>query len=215
MRSGLSGIKTIGAYWTLLADIVPAERLPRFIAHLENPNEVKRPHRVPSLSADYPNYHKNGGYWKGSVWAPTNYMILKGLERVGYHELAHEIACNHLDNVVKVFNETGTVWENYAPELAKQGSYSKPNFVGWTGLVPIAVLFEYVFGIKADTEKNEIVWQVNLTQKHGVMKYPFGKHFVDLICEARESPAEEPHITIHCNTPIKMRVIWNNQECVI
>ena len=34
-RLGLSGVKSIGAYWSLLADIVPPERLPRLIAHLE------------------------------------------------------------------------------------------------------------------------------------------------------------------------------------
>ena len=128
-RTGLSGVKSIGAYWTLLADIVPAERLPRLIAHLENPAEFKRPHRVPTLSADHPEYNEHGDYWRGSVWAPTNYMVLKGLERVGYHDLAHEIACNTLDNVVKVFLETDTVWENYSSEHVRPGNPAKTDFV--------------------------------------------------------------------------------------
>ena len=214
-RSGLSGVKSIGAYWSLLADIVPAERLPRFIAHLENPKEFKRPHRVPTLSADHPDYHENGCYWKGSVWAPTNYMLLKGLGRVGYHALAHEIACNHLDNAVKVFNTTGTVWENYSPELEKPGDPARPDFVGWSGLIPIAVLIEYVFGIQADAKNDEIVWRVNLTEKHGVEKYPFGGKFVDLCCEAREDTAAEPVVTVKCDSPVRVRVIWAGGEKVI
>lgn len=213
-RSGLSGVKSIGAYWSLLADIVPAERLPRFIAHLENPKEFKRPHRVPTLSADHPDYHENGCYWKGSVWAPTNYMLLKGLDRVGYHALAHEIACNHLDNTVKVFNTTGTVWENYSPELEKPGDPARPDFVGWSGLIPIAVLFEYVFGIKADAKNDEIVWRVNLTEQHGIEKYPFGGKFVDLCCEARENAAAEPAVTVKCDSPVRVRVIWEGGEKV-
>jgi len=214
-RSGLSGVKSIGAYWALLADIVPAERLPRFIAHLENPKEFKRPHRVPTLSADHPEYTESGGYWKGSVWAPTNYMVLKGLHKVGYHALAHEIACNHLDNAVKVFNETGTVWENYSSEFVKPGSPAKSDFVGWTGLIPVAVLIEYVFGIHADAEHDEIVWRVNLTEKHGMEQYPFGGRFVDLICEAREDTKAEPVITVKCDSPVRVRVIWEGGEKMI
>ena len=214
-RSGLSGVKSIGAYWSLLADIVPAERLPRLIAHLENPAEFKRPHRVPTLSADHPEYNENGAYWKGSVWAPTNYMVLKGLERVGYHDLAHEIACNTLENVVKVYLETGTVWENYSPEHARPGQPAKADFVGWTGLVPIAVLIEYVLGIKADAKNDEIVWRVNLTEQHGIKRYPFGGKSVDLVCAARRSATDEPQITIKCDAPVKLRVIWHGGEKVI
>ncbi len=214
-RSGLSGVKSIGAYWSLLADIVPPERLPRLIAHLENPAEFKRPHRVPTLSADHPDYRENGGYWKGSVWAPTNYMVLKGLERVGYHGLAHEIGCNTLDNVVEVYKQTGTVWENYSPEHTRPGQPAKSDFVGWTGLIPIAVLIEYVLGIKADANNDEIVWRVNLTEQHGIERYPFGGRSVTLLCDAREGVDAEPQITIKCDTPVKLRVIWHGGEKVI
>ena len=214
-RSGLSGVKSIGAYWSLLADVVPQDRLPRLIAHLENPAEFKRPHRVPTLSADHPDYHEDGGYWKGSVWAPTNYMVLKGLERVGYHDLAHEIGCNTLENVVKVFLETGTVWETYSSEHECPGKPAKSDFVGWTGLIPIAVLIEYVFGIKADAQNDEIVWRVNLTEQHGMVRYPFGGKSVDLLCAARESAQQEPQITVTCNTPVKVRVIWDGGEKVV
>ncbi|MBE6652494.1 MAG: glycoside hydrolase [Ruminococcaceae bacterium] len=213
-RTGLTGVKSVGAYWSLLADIVPAERLPRFIAHLDNPKEFKRAHRVPTLSADHPLYEDRGGYWKGGVWAPTNYMVLKGLDRVGYHDLAFDIGCNTLDNVVKVFNATGTVWENYAPEYPKEG-WARPDFVGWTGIIPVAIMFEYVFGIKSDANNDEIVWRVNLTEKHGIEQYPFGGRFVDLICEAREDASAEPVITVKCDSPVKVRVIWNGGEKVI
>src|SRR3712207_7952779 len=52
-RSGgeLSGVKTVGAYWGLLAGVVPESRVASFTGHLEDPVEFDRPHRVPSLSA--------------------------------------------------------------------------------------------------------------------------------------------------------------------
>ncbi len=73
--AGLSSVKTIGAYWALLAGVVPPERLARFVGHLDNEAEFKTPHRVPSLSRDHPHFSEYGHYWLGSVWPPTNYMV--------------------------------------------------------------------------------------------------------------------------------------------
>jgi hypothetical protein len=152
----LSDVKTIGAYWALLADVVPGDRLARFVAHLENEAEFARPHRVPALSADHPAYAADGGYWCGGVWAPTNYMVLRGLTQAGYDDLAHEIGLNHLTRVVQVFEKTGTVWENYAPEMAAPGQAQR-DFVGWTGLPPVAVLFEYVFDLRPDVPAGRLL----------------------------------------------------------
>ena len=84
--------KHIGAYWALLAECVPESRLAAFVAHLENPAEFNRPHRIPALSADDPDFSGMGGYWCGGVWPPTNYMVLKGLGKTGNADLAHQIA---------------------------------------------------------------------------------------------------------------------------
>lgn len=99
-------------------------------------------------------------------------MVLKGLEKVGKYRMAYEIAENHLRNVVEVFRNTGTVWENYAPEKAVPGNPAKSDFVGWTGLTPIAVLFEYVFGIRADSRKNQITWDVIVPSAMGCRIIP-------------------------------------------
>lgn len=208
-RNGeLNYVKTIGAYWTLIADIVPSERIAPFVAHLDNENEFKRPHRVPTLSADHPSYKENGDYWCGGVWAPTNYMVLKGLDRIGYNDLAYEIAENHVKNVVDVFLKTGTLWENYAPELVDHGNPAAKDFVGWTGIVPIAVLFEYVFGIRPNAKENKIVWYVNRTEKHGVMRYPFGNTTYDIICEARNK-GEKPNISVVGDAPVTVELHWD------
>ena len=205
----LSTVKTIGAYWALLAGAVPADRLERFVAHLNNPAEFKRLHRVPTLSADHSDYDPRGGYWRGSVWAPTNYMILRGLTANGLHDLAHEIALNHHQNVVKVFEQTGTVWENYAPDFVSRGNQSAGDFVGWTGLPPTAVLFESVFGLRPDVPNRRLVWDVRLLEEHGVAQYPFGKDgLIDLRCEARISAADRPQITAISNQPLTLELIW-------
>lgn len=212
----LNGMKHIGAYWALVAGVVPEDRLERFIAHLDNPDEFNRPHRVPALSADHVAYQANGDYWCGGVWAPTNYMVLKGLRATGYGSLAHLIARNHLDNVVQVFEDTGTVWENYAPELVQPGKPAKPDFVGWTGLPAIAVMFEEVFGLQPDVPNQTLVWDVRLMDEFGIEQYPFGADaLINLRCEARESSLDEPVITVTSSRPITLKLHWAGGEKTI
>ncbi|MCQ2430578.1 MAG: glycoside hydrolase [Clostridia bacterium] len=211
----VSGVKTVGAYWTLLADLVPPERVDRFVAHLDNEKEFKRPNRIPTLSADHPDYDPTGGYWKGGVWAPTNYMVLCGLHRSGYDRLAHEIASDYVRNVVEAFAKTGTVFENYAPERAERGIPSKDDFVGWTGLAPISILFEYVFGIHPDALAHRITWHVHTLERHGVEKYPLGDATVELICEARASDDEKPVICVKSDKPVTVEIVWNGGREIV
>jgi hypothetical protein len=212
----LSEVQTIGAYWALIASAVPSERIPPFVGHLEGPSRFKRPHRVPSLSADHPEYREDGGYWLGGVWPPTNYMVLRGLDRAGYNELAHEISREDLDHVVRVFEETGTLWENYAPEEAAPGSPAKDNFVGWSGLTPVAGLFEYVLGLRADAPNGRLLWDVRLLESHGVRGYPFGRDGdVDLSCATRSSAGEEPRIEAYSTVPLELAIQWDGGEKVV
>lgn len=210
-------VQHIGAYWALIGGCATKERAERMIAHLEDEEKFKTPNRVPALSKSDKNYDKRGGYWCGGVWAPTNYMVLKGLDRYERYDLSHEIAMDYLASVVEVFKKTGTVFENYAPELvdgkASKGNMAKDEFVGWTGLAPISVLFEYVFGIKPDAANSKIVWDINLTEEHGVKRYPFGVDGeMTLICKERKSPDDKPEIVLESNIPVTLEVIWGKNE---
>jgi hypothetical protein len=212
----LNGVKTIGAYWALIAGVVPGERLDRFVAHLEDPRTFNRSHRVPSLAADTPGYQAKGDYWRGGVWASTNYMVLRGLTEVGRDALAHEIARNHVSNVVSVFEQTGTLWENYAPESASPGDPARRDFVGWGGLPPIGVFLEYVLGLRPDAPARRLVWDVRLTERHGVRRYPFGADvWLDLSCAQRRSPDERPRIEAKATAPIDVEVRWGGRSEVV
>ena len=163
---------------------------------------------------DHPDYNPDGGYWNGAVWAPTNYMVLRGLTKVGQDELAHEIACNQVENVAAAFVKQGTLFENYAPETAE--GKCTPNFVGWTGVPPITVLFEYVFGLRPDVGARTLLWDVRLLEEHGVQRYPFGKGAeLDLHCAQRQSPDEEPKIQANATTDLTLIVKWAHGEKTI
>ncbi|MCC7145726.1 MAG: hypothetical protein IT443_04715 [Phycisphaeraceae bacterium] len=207
---GHSRVKSIAGFWPLLAGVVPPERVERLCAWLEDEKTFKRAHRVPSLAADARGYHgQRGDYWCGAVWPPTNYMLLRGLTGVGKDDLAYTIGRNHLDAVVEVFKQTGTVHENYAPDRMAPGEPAKADFVGWGGLGPVAVLLEYVFGLRPDVPAGRLVWDVRLTEEFGVRRYPFGREgMLELHCPARAKATERPAVRIVSNMAVTVELRW-------
>jgi glycogen debranching enzyme len=130
----------------MLAGIVPPARLAPMLGHLTDPAQFWRKFPVASFPADQDGFSPLGSYWMGSVWAPTNYMVIRGLERVGKKPLAARLARQYYWSVAQVFKATGTFWENYAPDALTRGNDSRPDFCGWTGLVPIALYHEFIGG---------------------------------------------------------------------
>ncbi|RYG51886.1 hypothetical protein EON67_02435 [archaeon] len=86
------------------------------------------------------------------------------------------------------------------------------DFVGWGGLGPITVLFEYVFGIRPDVPSATIVWDVRLLDAFGVDNYPFGcDGVVALRCASRSRVEDKPVVTVRSNMPLTVRVLWGHR----
>jgi hypothetical protein len=199
----LSKIKSIGAYWGLLSDVIPTDRAARLIAHLQDENSFNRPHPIPTQAYDSTDYNPYGGYWLGGVWSPTNYMVLAGLRNRGYHSLAHQIAIKHVNQIASIYRETGTLYENYSPEYPQPGIPARGEFVGWTGISAITIPIEYLVGIRVNSDQS-ITWNVRLAERHGVLRYPVGSsNMVDLICDDHVTnifiKTEQPTV-IHIDT---------------
>lgn len=209
----LSTTKGIIAYWSLYTDVLDNNRMDRLVKELDNPKTFNRPHRVPSLSADNPKYNPKGRYWQGGVWPGANYMVITGLDKKGYRNKAKEIAENHYKNVFEVYKNTGTFFEYYAPEAAEEGFMARKEFVGWTGLPPIAVFIEYILGIRSDYSTNSVTWDVTQTESHGMDNYPFGpKGIVSFKVKKRASKDETPVITIDSNISFEMTIYWGKDK---
>lgn len=199
-----SPVKSIGAYWALLdRDLIPEKRLAPFVRHLREQWAFNLPHRIPSQSADSEGYNaETGNAWRGAVWSSTNFMVLQGLREIGQHELAHKIAVNHVGHVSQVYEYTDTFWENYAPEAAVPGQPAKPDFVGCTGLTPIAILLEDVIGIRVDWPLRRVVWDRRLDTdgRYGVRQYPLGDGGTADFLGNRES------VTVTTDTPFTLTI---------
>lgn len=212
----LCGTKGVGAFWALQADILGKDKLDRLTAHLSDTSEFLRCHRVPSLSADHRKYNPDGRYWQGGVWPGTNYMIIDGLYKNGYSVLAKEIALNHYKNVFEVWKDTGTFWEYYAPESCRPGFMARKDFVGWTGLPPIAIFIEYILGIHSDYSQKVVEWSIGNLEEHGIRRYPFGPdNVISLVAGHRKSYDEKPKIHVATDIPFILRIDWGNGNSAV
>ncbi|MDY7009849.1 MAG: trehalase family glycosidase [Planctomycetota bacterium] len=95
--------KTAASFWPMLAGICLEDRTGALVEHLLDEREFNRHTPVPTLSADDPNYSPKGTYWYGGVWAPTNYMITRGLMKAGRSDVAHEIAMKYVGVLARTF----------------------------------------------------------------------------------------------------------------
>jgi hypothetical protein len=124
--------------------------------------------------------------------------------------------------VVRCFSATGTLWENMSPEPAPgaargappaPGAPAKPDFVGWGGIGPVAVLFEYVFGLRADAPAGSLTWDVRLLDAHGVRRLPLGQRGdVDVACAGRGAFDEPPRVTLRATSDVRLVLRWGRRS---
>lgn len=184
----------IGAFWPILAGITTDNQNKKLIKHLLDPKLFWTDFPFPALAKNHPEFNSMGAYWKGGVWAPTNYMILLALNKIGEQKLAHDISKKMLKLVSEVFQKTGTVWEAYAPEFNSgsprfsttiEGKPVRRDFVGWSGLYPTTIFQEDILGIKVNSLYKTITWNLLLKENHGIKNLSIGEGKVDLFWDGR------------------------------
>jgi hypothetical protein len=143
-------------------------------------------------------------------------MVIRGLEKYGYAEVARSIAMKHLGLVADVFEKTGTIWENYAPDSREPGrntdsSLVAKNFVGWSGISPILYLLEYGIGLKPNAQKNELLWEISAGKKIGCERYRFNGHIVSLLAEPSDTNGRIK-VTVVCDGAFSLKIRWEKTK---
>jgi len=133
-------------------------------------------------------------------------MVVRGLERAGMRDLAREIALEHLARVADAFRATGTLWENYAPEGAAPGKPAKPDFVGWTGIVPILFFLEYAIGLRPDAPGERLSWNLAAAKRCGCERYRFGGRTLSILAEPAGPPPAAATITVETDGAFRLDV---------
>ncbi|KAL6047513.1 Processing alpha glucosidase I [Balamuthia mandrillaris] len=128
-----------------LLGLIPCDspHLIRTLEALHDPQHLWSEFGLRSLSLSDELFGDGENYWKGPIWLNINYLALRVLhgryarEEGPYRELARqiyeELRHNIVENMFKVYQQTGYVWEQYHPKTG-MGQRSHP-FTGWSALV--------------------------------------------------------------------------------
>ncbi len=99
-------------FYVWMTENVPSERTKQMLSHLLNENEFWGEFVLPMISKNDPSFNDQE-YWRGRIWAPTNYLTFEALLADGQIEVAQELAKKGYDLFLKNWKEHGYVGENY------------------------------------------------------------------------------------------------------
>lgn len=187
-------VMTPASYWALVSGIANEEQAKAMAAHIEDARTLGGAVPLLSLSRSDSNYESHGQYWRGGLWMPTAYTILKGLDRYGFYELAHNSARKILDHMLRTYleYEPHTIWECYAPEapmpatVAESMELVRKDFCGWSALGPISIYIEDVIGFHTVNAFERLVeWEkpAEFKKKLGVKNLRFTDVVTDIVAE--------------------------------
>ena len=202
---------TAAAYWTLLAHIPSTSQAQAMKDALYDPALFKTAHIIPALAVKSRGFDDpNIDYCRGAVYIVLTTMILKGMREYGYNREAHEIAADHLQVIAQSWKENGTLYECYdSRNPGEPGGRAKSDFVGWTGVTPIANLIEFIIGIRVAAPRNSIVWDINLTEEHGIKNLRWGKEYrneTSMTASSRTNKDAPAEIAITSNCAFSLEV---------
>lgn len=188
-------VLSIASFWPMIAGVADKNQIARMVKYLQDPKQFGGKYALPTLSRQDQQYNDaTGDYWRGGIWLPTTYMVIKGLEQYGYFELAHELSVNTVNQQLRTYQnfKPATIWECYSPSAdrpsTEHGRTARPDFCGWSSLGPISLFIENIIGIhKVSALKKEIHWQLNRADgRQGIQALKFGPYQVDLIYNGKD-----------------------------
>jgi glycogen debranching enzyme len=110
----------------LLTGRLPAEVAARLVGHLTDEREFWSRYPVPTVAMSDPKYDPNQ-MWRGPTWVNVNYLLIEGLQRSGYPDLARELRRRTLEMICG----QDDIYEYYHPESGENPPQAASTF-GWS-----------------------------------------------------------------------------------
>ena len=124
----------------LIAGVPSEGRARRMVGVLHDPARFRGEWMLPTISRDDPAFDDQQ-YWRGSIWPPMNYLVLQGLRRYGFDELASELAWKGALMFLADRRRTGFCRENFD---ACSGRGRGHRFQSWGPLFALGAIEEFV-----------------------------------------------------------------------
>jgi putative isomerase len=124
-------VRTPFNLFPLLTGRLPSNIANRLVAHLSDPNQFWTRFPVPSVARDDPHFDPNQ-MWRGPTWVNVNYLIIEGLFRSGFPDLARQLRRLTLDMI----SNKEDIYEYYNPETGEKPTKAASVF-GWSSAIYI------------------------------------------------------------------------------
>ena len=100
-------------FYALFSDKVSPDRISRMMEeHFYNPGEFWGEFIMPTIARNDPAY-PDQNYWRGRIWAPTNFLAYAAMRRHNLTKPCHDLAIRSVALFLKEWREFGHVHENY------------------------------------------------------------------------------------------------------
>lgn len=124
-------VRTPFNLFPLITGRMPPEIAGRLVAHLTNPDEFWARYPVSTVAMDDPKYDSNQ-MWRGPAWINVNYLLIEGLHRSGYDQIALDLQQRTLELIAG----QPDIYEYYNPETGSNPPGAASIF-GWSAAIYI------------------------------------------------------------------------------
>jgi Trehalase len=122
---------TIASLMPIYAGTIEKEKADKVVAIMMNSKTFWLKHPLPSLPKNLKDFDENR-YWQGPTWINMNWMLIDGLQRMGYQKEADALRSHTIELV-----EDNGLWEYYNPITGK--GLGSPEFT-WTAALTLDLL---------------------------------------------------------------------------
>ena len=115
-------VKSVSSLFPIILDKIPRRMISALVEkHLTNENEFWTPYPIPSVAKSEFTFNPDDAplTWRGPTWININWLIVRGLEKHGYSDVAREIARRS----IALVDQSG-YWEFYNPITGEPGGQS-------------------------------------------------------------------------------------------
>jgi len=120
------GVRTPFGLFPLLTGRLPSDISCRLVAQLQDERQFWSRYPVPTVAMNDPKYDPKM-MWRGPTWINVNYLLVEGLRRSGYAEVASELRRRTLE----LISGRDDIYEYYHPETGENPPLAASTF-GWS-----------------------------------------------------------------------------------
>ena len=129
-------------FYALIGGAATQKQAERMISeHFYNPDEFWGEWIMPSIARDDPGY-TGREYWRGSIWAPMNFLVYWGMRNYDLPQARKDLADKSNKLLMKQWLEKGFIRENYYAENGGNPGSRSDHFYHWGALLGTITLME-------------------------------------------------------------------------